>query len=615
MKAYKNILIYCISIFISIGVSAQKKTGSLVDSILLVQDSVSGRDCWVDSYTDTVCYANVPELQASARTKSSVKSITRSFIWFDLDKIPSGANIISSKLSLFGYKSVNEGETSDQGNPNSFKIFRVTSASGFRAITWKKQPSYDSTEFIHLDKRYPKSFNLIDSNLTSMTRKMIKGNNFGLWMKLDTEKVETRVVFASSYNPNKGLRPKLNVKYSLSVSKISGKIKNSSGNPLVNAIVAIKNFDAKHVDSTQISTDNSGGFTYLAKYDSLTIKVIPNNTTDPNELITYYNSPPSKSNPLVFYNNQDTNLIFSTIGSKIKKYTIKGQIKTSNNKSLQFSDVYVWDINTKDSSAFKIDSTLTDSGGNYQFTLLPRNRIYLSVQPDSNIYPYEFKTFFPSQFYLQLKDSQVLNNDFIWNFSTLKTDTFGSNSIAGAYGTLYQCDKCFNSYLPNRKIIITTYNNIPKTIIETDKKGYFKYDGLSQKSRFRMYLDEPMISSDTARNSFRPIIYGFTPGALRAKKLGNIFSLGFDAGIQENPTNNLKSSLYYNIQSSTLEFNNENEYQNMISFIIYDCSGRQMSNSFNTIFNGINVSSLKSGMYILKVQYKNGQGSILKFVR
>ena len=159
MKAYKNILIYCISIFISIGVSAQKKTGSLVDSILLVQDSVSGRDCWVDSYTDNVCYANVPELQASARTKSSVKSITRSFIWFDLDKIPSGANIISSKLSLFGYKSVNEGETSDQGNPNSFKIFRVISASGFRAITWKKQPSYDSTEFIHLDKRYPKSFN------------------------------------------------------------------------------------------------------------------------------------------------------------------------------------------------------------------------------------------------------------------------------------------------------------------------------------------------------------------------------------------------------------------------------------------------------------------------
>ena len=145
--------------------------------------------------------------------------IGRSFIQFDYSKVPSGANISSATLYLYADTAQvivgNIKGATQLSRPNNWVINALTSPWNTSTITWNNQPSYDTTQILHIPAT-SSPFQNYTVDITSIVQHELSNpsSNYGIVMLLAKE-IPLDTVGLAFYNGNgpAGHQPKLVIKY------------------------------------------------------------------------------------------------------------------------------------------------------------------------------------------------------------------------------------------------------------------------------------------------------------------------------------------------------------------------------------------------------------------
>lgn len=136
----------------------------------------------------------------------------RSFLQFDLSKIPKSATVIEAKLTLKYF--ANTGFTPQLGE-NQLKIEMVSEDWDETEINWLNQPSVRTDFSLLLEKSTVMDQDYIDIDIRSMVQEMVylPDQNYGMRLALFNEQPYNGLTFASSDHANSEIRPMLTVKY------------------------------------------------------------------------------------------------------------------------------------------------------------------------------------------------------------------------------------------------------------------------------------------------------------------------------------------------------------------------------------------------------------------
>lgn len=168
-------------------------------------------------YEDTN-YGNYFDLLSNAWTYSGDISIARSLIHFDYT-IPAGATIDSAKLSF--YTHVSPHGNGDHSGNNASYIQRVTDPWEENTATWNNKPTTTTTNQVTLAQSTSPTQNYTDIDVTDIFQDIYdSGNNYGIMLRLQTEAVYSRLVFASKEEANTALHPELTICYTLTSAAI-----------------------------------------------------------------------------------------------------------------------------------------------------------------------------------------------------------------------------------------------------------------------------------------------------------------------------------------------------------------------------------------------------------
>jgi hypothetical protein len=130
-----------------------------------------------------------------------------SFIRFDLSIVPVNATIVSAELKLFQYESVNmEGLI--------IGVHKVNGPWSENTLTWNNQPSYNAApEDIIL--RDPSENIWISWDIASLMQGWVDGSitNYGVVLKDEFKVIASISCYASEYESDITLRPKLEITY------------------------------------------------------------------------------------------------------------------------------------------------------------------------------------------------------------------------------------------------------------------------------------------------------------------------------------------------------------------------------------------------------------------
>ena len=176
-----------------------------------------------------------PFLSMHAWTNSNDLVYHRSLIDFDLTSIPQGTSIKNAKLYLYTNSSIFTNVVYDGHEPlsksNKCYIQRITSNWGEYTVTWNNQPSVTEINKDSLAESTSSYQNYV-VDVTNLVQDMVDEpqNSHGFRLKIAKEKKYTRMIFASSDNPNPEFHPVLYVNYDSTTTNIS---KNNINKPKI----------------------------------------------------------------------------------------------------------------------------------------------------------------------------------------------------------------------------------------------------------------------------------------------------------------------------------------------------------------------------------------------
>ena len=138
---------------------------------------------------------------------------TREIVKFDYSTIPAGAIIDSARLYLYADSTPNYGNGVNpmysEGAGNSCSISRITSPFNLPGgFTWNAPPSFSTTNQAVI----PASTSFYENSaisVTNLVKDQIATNNYGFYIRLQTETIYNIRQFVSSFDANVGRRPKL----------------------------------------------------------------------------------------------------------------------------------------------------------------------------------------------------------------------------------------------------------------------------------------------------------------------------------------------------------------------------------------------------------------------
>ncbi len=158
---------------------------------------------------------NFTEVDASTWTINQETLSGRGVFKFDLSSIPSGATIVSAKLSLFSNPTPSNGNLVDAnfGTSNAMYIRRITSTWDANS-DWFSQPSTESTNEVSVPQTSQPRLDLVDIDVTAMVSKMYTVANYGFMLQLQNEVTYNSRIFCSSYYGDATKHPKLVINYS-----------------------------------------------------------------------------------------------------------------------------------------------------------------------------------------------------------------------------------------------------------------------------------------------------------------------------------------------------------------------------------------------------------------
>jgi len=156
------------------------------------------------------------ELDAFVWSNGGSSSISRYYLWFDLSTLPSNAVIDSAYLSLFASPSAANGNggSPTYGSNNAAGIYQVTNNWNISSISWSAQPSYTSTGSVILPISNTTTEDYIGTDVTTMVRNMLPGNNYGFLIKMVQETTPSNsMIFYSPLTTQAGKQPNLVIMY------------------------------------------------------------------------------------------------------------------------------------------------------------------------------------------------------------------------------------------------------------------------------------------------------------------------------------------------------------------------------------------------------------------
>lgn len=244
---------------------------SFISQVSISQNTVSirlgpstGQDCMLFSNFANTPLPNHPDCLAESWTVGGNIITGRALFKFNLHEIPSDANIINAKLSLYG--NLNSTNPPHSGENRSY-IRRVMESWNDATATWNTQPGYSTVNQASLQESISPYEDYIGINVTELVRAMVADSmtNFGFILMIQIEAPYACMNFSSGDAANFDRRPKLEITYtptigitpiSLSVPKESNLFQNYP-NPF-NPTTNIK-FDVPKTTFTSLKIYNELG--------------------------------------------------------------------------------------------------------------------------------------------------------------------------------------------------------------------------------------------------------------------------------------------------------------------------------------------------------------------
>ncbi len=155
------------------------------------------------------------DLDAGAWTTGGAATYLRGAFKFDLSGIPSGATIISAKLSLYSIPDPTNGDqvNANSGTNNTMYIRRITGNWSGNTVTWQTQPATTTTDQLLIPHTSQSFLDLTDLDVKTLIDAMRTSGNYGFMMILQNETAYTIRQFCSSNHSNTAKHPKLVIVY------------------------------------------------------------------------------------------------------------------------------------------------------------------------------------------------------------------------------------------------------------------------------------------------------------------------------------------------------------------------------------------------------------------
>jgi len=174
-----------------------------------------GKDARVQSILPNTNIGNSIFFHGHAGTMQGQPFIDRSFIEFDLSKIPANFHINKATLSL--YSNTEFGGHATISGTNAGWLQRITSPWEEDEITWNNQPETTSENqvAVPLSKTFDQDYENIV--VTELVKDMMSDpeNSFGFMLTLQVESDYRYLEFCSSDSPDPGLHPELFISFTL----------------------------------------------------------------------------------------------------------------------------------------------------------------------------------------------------------------------------------------------------------------------------------------------------------------------------------------------------------------------------------------------------------------
>lgn len=254
MNTFKLILIAIISLsFNSYNAYSQ-------NTLIIQPDSVEGKDAHINSNFPDANEKDNHGFYSAGWTWNGDYGTVRSFMQFDLSSIPTNANIISAKLSLYNDRGnsfvLTDGEHASLTVSNASFLSKVLEAWDEGIINWNNQPNFDPNKQIILEESTNPNQDYVDLDVSEMIQEMVENptENHGFVLRLQTEINYAALIFASSDNIDSDKHPKLEVEYSLTTHVEQQTEKLSPINVFPNPAKEEINIDLGNIESNVTAT-------------------------------------------------------------------------------------------------------------------------------------------------------------------------------------------------------------------------------------------------------------------------------------------------------------------------------------------------------------------------
>ncbi|HAY33743.1 MAG TPA: hypothetical protein DCY06_06365 [Bacteroidetes bacterium] len=217
--------IYLIILIIVLVILNSKFLYSQQQTITIRLSQQTGQDAFIGDNYPTTNWGYHPDLVALRWTSNFNPLVSRSLFQFYLNNIPSNAEILDARLSL--YANLFPVNSNHYGTNSAF-LRRVTSTWIDTIVTWPSQPSYTTINQVYLPQSNFALQDYLNIDVKNLIQDMIQFPNqsFGFILMLNDEYPPfASMNFASGdcFNPN--YRPKLDITFNLvGINAISNEI-------------------------------------------------------------------------------------------------------------------------------------------------------------------------------------------------------------------------------------------------------------------------------------------------------------------------------------------------------------------------------------------------------
>ena len=224
MKRFFTILVL-LSLFGWSNLNAQSDKNVVIDTCLIIQpDSKIGNNGFVFQAAPTTNYVGYEDFISFDWTFGGTEALGYSYIQFDINDVPTNAQIYNAKLSL--YYNPTSGNEGQAGN-NACLLEVVTSPWNENTITWNTKPSITLNGAVYLPTSTLSNQDYPNIGVTDIVSSWYNNpsSNYGLMLEIIDKSLFNSMKFCSSNYPDTSKRPKLEICYLLATG-IENNIKN-----------------------------------------------------------------------------------------------------------------------------------------------------------------------------------------------------------------------------------------------------------------------------------------------------------------------------------------------------------------------------------------------------